>query len=47
MTVVPLPSKTEGDVLDGIEEGIKNMGHKPRTVYSDDEGALNGKSIQK
>ena len=47
MTVVPLPSKTEGDVLDGIEEAIKNMGHKPKTVYTDDEGALNGKSIQK
>ena len=47
ITVVPLPSKSEGDVLDGIEEAIHNMGHKPKVVYSDDEGSLNGKSVQK
>ena len=45
-TVIPLPSKTESDILDGIEEGIRNMGHRPKVVYTDDEGALNGKTIQ-
>ena len=47
MTVVPLSSKTEPAVLEGIKKAIENMGHKPRVVYSDDEGALNGKTIQR
>ena len=46
LTVVPLHSKTIADVLEGIKKGFANMGGKPETVYSDDEGALNSKEIQ-
>ena len=46
LTVVPLHSKTSSDVLEGIKHGFQNMGGKPQTVYSDDEGALNSKEIQ-
>ena len=46
LTVVPLHSKTIADVLEGIKTGFANMGGKPETVYSDDEGALNSKEIQ-
>ena len=46
ITVVPLLSKKEADVLAGIIEAIHNMGGKPKTIYSDDEGSLNGKLIQ-
>ena len=29
-----------------LKKGFANMGGKPETVYSDDEGALNSKEIQ-
>ena len=46
MTIVPLESKQTNEVLAGIKEGIENMGGKPETFYTDDEGALNSKEIQ-
>ena len=46
MTVIPLKTKQPSDVLDGIEEGINNMGDKPLTIYSDDEGSFNSKDVK-
>ena len=46
MTIVPLESTQTNEVLEGIKEGIDNMGGKPETFYTDDEGALNSKEIQ-
>jgi len=46
MTVVPLKTKQPKDVLEGMEEGFKNVGGKPETAYTDDEGALNSTLIQ-
>jgi hypothetical protein len=46
MTIVPLESKQTNEVLAGIKEGIENMGGKPETFYTVDEGALNSKEIQ-
>ena len=45
-TVVILKSKQIPDMLAGILEGFQNMGGKPDTIYSDDEGALNGTVVQ-
>ena len=38
--VVQVPSKQWPDVLAGIKELIPMMGGKPKTIYSDDEGAF-------
>lgn len=46
MTVVPLKTKQPVDVLEGIKKGFENMGGKPTSVYSDDEGAFNSKDIK-
>jgi hypothetical protein len=46
MTVVPLKTKQPSDVLEGIKKGFENMGEKPTSIYSDDEGAFNSKEIQ-
>ena len=46
MIVVPLFSKQPQDLLDGLEEGFKNMGGKPESIYTDDEGSLNSKLLQ-
>jgi len=46
MTVVPLKTKQPKDVLEGMEEGFKNIGGLPETAYTDDEGALNSSLIQ-
>lgn len=46
LTVAPLKSKQPRDVLDGLKKGFENMGGKPTTIYSDDEGAFNSKDIQ-
>ena len=35
--VIPLKDKPEGSLLSGLMEGFNKMGHKPQTVYSDDE----------
>ena len=45
--VVQIPSKLWPDVLEGIKKLIPIMGGKPKTIYSDDEGAFNSKEIQK
>lgn len=47
MTIIPLKSKQEGDVMAGLLEGFKNMNHKPKMLYTDDEGALSTQAIQK
>jgi len=46
MTVVPLKTKQPKDVLEGLEDGFKNIGGLPETAYTDDEGALNSTLIQ-
>ena len=46
MIVVPLFSKQPQDLLDGLEEGLKDMGGKPESIYTDDEGSLNSKLLQ-
>ena len=45
--VVQVPSKKWPDVLEGIKKLIPMMGGKPKTIYSDDEGAFNSTEIQK
>ena len=45
--VVMVPGKKWWQVLPGIKELIPIMGGKPKTIYSDDEGAFNSKEIQK
>ena len=46
MTVIPIKSKSEGDVASALIEGFNKMGGVCRLLYTDDEGALNTKSIQ-
>lgn len=46
MTVSPLKTKQPKDVLEGLEDGFKNIGGLPETAYTDDEGALNSTLIQ-
>ena len=46
MTVVPIPSKSEGDVASALIECFNKMGKFPKILYTDDESALNTKSIQ-
>ena len=45
--VVMVPSKEWPDVLVGIKKLIPIMGGKPKTIYSDDEGAFISNEIQK
>ena len=44
--VVPMKNKDGETVLNALKECFKVMGH-PQSVYSDDEGALNDKILQK
>ena len=46
MVVLPIKSKSEGDVASALIEGFNKMGGKCKLLYTDDEGALNTKSIQ-
>ena len=46
MVVIPIKSKSEGDVASALIEGFSKMGGKCKILYTDDEGALNSKSIQ-
>ena len=46
MEVIPLKTKQPKDMLDGLIEGMQNIGGKPKTIYSDDEGSLNSKLLQ-
>ena len=45
--VVMVPGKKWWQVLPGIKKLIPMMDGKPKTIYSDDEGAFNSKEIQK
>ena len=47
MVVVPLKSKSEGDVASGLIECMHKMGHTPKILYTDDEKALSSDAIQK
>ena len=47
MVVIPINSKSEGDVASGLLEGFQKMGHKPEVIYADNETALSAASIQK
>ena len=44
--VVPIKAKYEGDVAAGILESMNKMGKPPKIIYTDNEGALNPKSLQ-
>ena len=46
MTVIPIQSKSEGDVAMALVEGFKKMGGFCKLFFTDDESALNTKSIQ-
>jgi len=46
-SVVPIASKSEGDVAAGLLECLEKMGHKPEIIYSDDETALSTDAMQK
>ena len=39
-TVIPIRSKETPDVLAGMMEGFQKMGGNPKSIYSDNEGAL-------
>jgi transposase InsO family protein len=41
-----LASKQPNDILNALKRGIEQMGKKPETIYSDNEGGLNSKQIQ-
>ena len=47
MWVVPIKSKSEGDVAAGLLECFHKMSKHPEILYTDDEGALNSVAIQK
>ena len=44
-TVVPIATKQIPDFLAGIMECITNVKHKPKFIYSDEEGALTSNDI--
>ena len=45
-SIVPIASKSEGDVAAGLIECLHNMGHKPEIIYSDDETSLSTNAMQ-
>ena len=46
MVVVPIKSRHEDEVAVGLIEGLKKMNGKPELLYTDDETAFSGASIQ-
>ena len=46
-TVVPIRSKQSNYVLAGLMVCLNDMKHKPKLIYSDNEGSLNMKDILK
>ena len=46
LSIVPIRSKLQDDVLAGPIEGINTMGEKPELSYSDDEGSLNSNVLK-
>ena len=47
MHVVPIKSKQGGDVATGMIECFHQVGKKPETIHTDDDGALNKEAIHK
>lgn len=47
MVVVPIKTKTEGDVASGILEAFNKMKHKPKMLYTDDEGSFSSNAMKK
>ena len=45
-SIVPIASKSEGDVAAGLIECLHNMGHKPEIIYSDDETSLSTPAME-
>ena len=45
--IIPLKINKVHDVAVAIENGIEKMGGKPKTIYSDNEGAFVCNEIQK
>jgi hypothetical protein len=46
MHVIPLKTKQEKDVLEGVKQGLAKYDKKPFLIYSDDEGSLNSSSMK-
>ena len=46
LTVIPIKTKQPEDVLKALQDGFHNMGGKPESIYSDDEGSFNSKALQ-
>jgi len=47
IVVIPVNGKKTSDLALGLIEGIHKMGHKPETIYSDNEKALSSAPMQK
>ena len=47
VTVVPIANNDVDNVLKGLKEALVQMGGKPKTIYSDSEGALIGTKMTK
>ena len=47
ITVIPIKSKSEGDVASGIIEGFNKMGGKPKSIYTDEEASFKSQAIGK
>ena len=45
-TVIPIKSKSEGDVASGMIQGFKEMGKTPKLLYTDDEASLSTDATQ-
>jgi len=45
--VVPIKTKQVDDVLEALKKGFEKMHGKPKTIYSDDEGAFVSNAVQK
>ena len=46
IVVVPIHSKSEGDVAAGLLEGFEKFGAKPKALYTDDEGSFSTQALQ-
>ena len=44
--VIPIKSKSEGDVASGLIEGLNKFDDKPQIIYSDDEKALSTEAMK-
>ena len=46
VSIIPLKINNAPSILEAMKEAITQMGGKPQTLYTDDEGALNTPLIQ-